>query len=78
MLLLVVGIIVIVAAAYEFVPIAIGCGIKGNISIRTGEHIYHLPGQKYYFSTRIDPFRGERWFCSEPETRAAGWQKSRI
>lgn len=24
------------------------CYIKGNISLRTGERIYHLPGQQYY------------------------------
>jgi hypothetical protein len=53
------------------------CDIKGNISIETGERIYHVPGQKYYAATRISPQYGERWFCSEAEARAAGWRKAR-
>ncbi|RVA55515.1 hypothetical protein EN933_08145 [Mesorhizobium sp. M7A.F.Ca.US.001.01.1.1] len=56
---------------------SIGCNIKGNVSIDTGEHIYHVPGQKYYSQTIIRPEYGERWFCSEAEARAAGWRKSR-
>lgn len=54
------------------------CNIKGNISIDTGERIYHAPGQKYYQQTRISPQHGERWFCSEAEAREAGWRKSRV
>ena len=52
------------------------CTIKGNIS-RKGERIYHVPGQKYYAQTRISAGKGERWFCSEQEARAAGWRRSR-
>lgn len=51
------------------------CSIKGNIS-RKGERIYHVPGQKYYAQTRISVGKGERWFCSEQEARAAGWRRS--
>jgi hypothetical protein len=51
------------------------CNIKGNISA-TGERIYHLPYQRYYAVTRISLLRGERWFCSEAEARAAGWRRS--
>jgi hypothetical protein len=65
-------------AALEFVPIIIGCGIKGNINGTTGERIYHMPGQKYYFQSRINWLAGERWFCSELDARAAGWRKARI
>jgi len=54
------------------------CNIKGNISYLTGERIYHMPGQKYYWRTIISPWRGERWFCSEAEARAAGWRRSKI
>lgn len=54
-----------------------GCNIKGNISITTGERIYHVPGQRYYSATRISPKYGERWFCSEAEARQAGWRKAR-
>lgn len=53
------------------------CNIKGNISYRTGEKIYHVPGQQYYNSTEIDASAGERWFCSEAEAQAAGWRKSK-
>ena len=52
------------------------CRIKGNIS-RGGERIYHLPGGQYYDRARIDPAKGERWFCTEAEARAAGWRRSR-
>lgn len=54
---------------------AAGCAIKGNVS-KSGK-IYHLPGQSDYEATRIDPRRGERWFCSEEEARAAGWRAAR-
>ncbi len=52
------------------------CLIKGNIS-RSGERIYHVPGGRWYDATRIDPLRGERWFCSEAEARAAGWRRAK-
>jgi endonuclease YncB( thermonuclease family) len=51
------------------------CTIKGNIS-RNGR-IYHLPGQQYYDQTKIDLAKGERWFCSEDEARAAGWRRAK-
>ncbi|WP_086469658.1 hypothetical protein [Devosia lucknowensis] len=53
------------------------CDIKGNISVNTGERIYHVPGQEFYAETTIRPEYGERWFCSEAEARAAGWRKAR-
>ncbi|MCO5062831.1 MAG: hypothetical protein M9924_00290 [Rhizobiaceae bacterium] len=54
------------------------CNIKGNVSINTGERIYHVPGQKYYEATIIRPEYGERYFCSEQEARRAGWRRSKI
>lgn len=54
-----------------------GCSIKGNISIATGERIYHVPRQEHYWETKISPQYGERWFCSEAEALAAGWRKAR-
>ena len=51
------------------------CRIKGNIS-RSGR-IYHVPGSTYYSRTKISPGRGERWFCSVREARAAGWRAPR-
>ena len=53
------------------------CDIKGNISMNTGEHIYHVPGGRYYAATSISLMKGERWFCSEAQARDAGWRKSR-
>ena len=52
------------------------CRIKGNVS-RSGERIYHVPGAQHYERTRISPGKGERWFCSEREARAAGWRKAK-
>jgi len=48
------------------------CRIKGNIS--SNGKIYHRPGSPAYEKTRIDESKGERWFCSEEEARAAGWR----
>lgn len=52
------------------------CPIKGNVS-RDGKRIFHLPGQAFYDKTRIDVSKGERWFCSAAEARAAGWRAAR-
>ncbi len=60
------------------VPAIVNCNIKGNVSYNTSERIYHVPGQEYYNETKISPHRGERWFCSEQDARAAGWRKSKI
>lgn len=51
------------------------CLIKGNIS--QNGRIYHVPGSPSYDSTKIDESKGERWFCSEAEARAAGWRPPR-
>ncbi len=61
-----------------FAGVGVGCDIKGNVSISSGERIYHVPGQRYYLDTKIDARYGERWFCSEADARAAGWRKSRV
>ena len=53
-----------------------GCRIKGNVSYNRGMRIYHMPGDRDYARTRIDPSRGERWFCSEAEARASGWRRA--
>ncbi len=51
------------------------CAIKGNIN-RKGERIYQVPGGEWYDRTKIDPAKGERWFCTEAEAEAAGWRKA--
>jgi len=52
------------------------CNIKGNISIDTGNKVYHLPGMEDYESTLIDLEKGEKWFCKESEAIANGWRKA--
>lgn len=49
------------------------CTIKGNIT-RKGQRIYLMRGQRGYARTRVDRARGERWFCSEAEAKAADWR----
>jgi endonuclease YncB( thermonuclease family) len=49
-----------------------GCAIKGNVT--TNGQIYHLPWSPWYHKVKIDPGRGERWFCSEAEAKSAGWR----
>ena len=51
------------------------CHIKGNIS--ESGRIYHVPGSEWYDRTQINTSRGERWFCSEVEAKAAGWRAPR-
>jgi hypothetical protein len=55
-----------------------GCDIKGNISQKTGERIYHLPGQRWYGKTVISPEDGEAWFCTEEEAEANGWRRAKV
>jgi hypothetical protein len=53
-----------------------GCVIKGNIST-SGEKIYHLPSDKYYTETVINPPYGERWFCTTEDAEAMGWRRAK-
>lgn len=53
-----------------------GCTIKGNISTK-GVRIFHVAGQRDYKRTSIRTDKGERWFCSASEARAAGWRAAR-
>ena len=48
------------------------CIIKGNIS--SSGKIYHTPSSPWYKRTKINTGKGERWFCSEEEAKAAGWR----
>jgi len=52
------------------------CNIKGNINSK-GDRIYHSPGSGSYGATKINESKGERWFCSEAEAKAAGWRAPR-
>ena len=52
------------------------CNIKGNINSK-GDRIYHAPGSRSYGATKINESKGDRWFCSEEEAKAAGWRAPR-
>lgn len=54
-------------------PLPAECIIKGNIS-RSGR-IYHMPDSRDYRKVVINREKGERYFCSEEEAWACGWQK---
>ncbi|WP_444461468.1 sunset domain-containing protein [Rhodobacter capsulatus] len=48
--------------------------VGSRATSRKRGQIFHLPGSRDYDRTRIDETRGERWFCTEAEARAAGWR----
>lgn len=49
-----------------------GCAIKGNIT--ANGKIYHVPWGDWYSRVKVEPNKGERWFCSEGEAVQAGWR----
>lgn len=51
-----------------------GCPIKGVV--RASSKIYALPWSDAYANAKVRPERGERWFCSEDEAKAAGFSSS--
>ena len=63
-------------AAAESSARCAGCSIKGNINSE-GERIYHVPDSPSYDNTEVDETKGERWFRTEGEARAAGWRPPR-
>ena len=67
----------LVFLAYAKFNLGSDCNIKGNVSGKSGERIYHVPGGKYYDSAMINPLNGERWFCTETEAMAEGWRRSK-
>ena len=56
-------------------PFSKECVIKGNINKRY-EKDYFFPGCPNYKRVKVDIRKGERWFCTEEEAQADGWQKS--
>jgi endonuclease YncB( thermonuclease family) len=51
-----------------------GCPIKGFV--RAGGRVYSMPWSEGYTGRNIKTVKGERWFCSEDEARAAGFRLS--
>ncbi len=52
------------------------CTIKGNISEKGYGKLYFVEGCPNYTRIKIDPRKGEQWFCSESEAEEAGFTKS--
>ncbi len=50
--------------------------IKCNVSMATGEWIYHLPFDQQYDSTVIDPRRGERYVKTVAEAECLGFRRA--
>lgn len=50
-----------------------GCTIKGNVRKVGNRRVYHMPDSRNYEKMRMNPKRGDRWFCSEQEARDAGF-----
>jgi endonuclease YncB( thermonuclease family) len=50
-----------------------GCPIKGQVA--GGARVYVLPWSPDYGRVRVSKSRGGRWFCSEQEAIAAGWER---
>ena len=53
-----------------------GCKIKGNVSAQ-GQRIYHVPGGRYYESVKIEPSKGEKFYCSESDAINDGFRRSK-
>jgi endonuclease YncB( thermonuclease family) len=50
------------------------CRIKGTVTA-DGKRLYFGPLDHGFDSIKIDPERGERWFCSDDQARQAGWRR---
>lgn len=53
-----------------------GCQIKGNLD-RLDKRWYHLPGFRHYDQVVVNLKSGDRWFCSEKQAQAAGFEQAR-
>jgi endonuclease YncB( thermonuclease family) len=53
-----------------------GCAIKGNVT--ANGRIYHMPWSPWYAKVRVEPAKGERWFCSEAEAAKAGFRPATV
>ena len=51
------------------------CQIKGKIT-RGGKKVFYLPSSQQYPLVDIRETKGDRWFCTEQDARAAGWRPS--
>lgn len=52
------------------------CVIKGNYPGFTRKNgVYHFPSCDNYTITKLELFKGDRWFCTESEAKKAGFTK---
>jgi micrococcal nuclease len=56
---------------------SVTCTIKGNISTGEFGKTYFLEECNNYEQVKVDPNRGEKYFCSEEEARKDGFVKAR-
>lgn len=54
----------------------VGCQIKGNVD-RLDKRWYHLPNFRHYEATEVNLEHGDRWFCTEEDAQAAGFERAR-
>ncbi|MFC1622593.1 thermonuclease family protein [Patescibacteria group bacterium] len=52
------------------------CIIKGNLASRENKKIYSFPNCPNYEATKIDPRKGDKYFCTEQEAIQAGFEKA--
>ncbi len=51
------------------------CVIKGSIG-KSYEKSYFVPGCPNYKRVKVDPRKGEKWFCTTEEAKKDGWEIS--
>lgn len=40
-------------------------------------HIYHMPWSPWYAKVKVEPAKGEAWFCSEADASKAGFRPAK-
>jgi endonuclease YncB( thermonuclease family) len=64
-------------SAFGAEPPSPDCAIKANVN-RGGVCIFHQPSSRWYAKIKMDdPNKGNRWFCSVSEAKAAGCRETR-
>ncbi|MCR4334519.1 MAG: thermonuclease family protein [Patescibacteria group bacterium] len=61
----------------DIAPLNKNCTIKGNISTGSFGKTYFVESCNNYAQVKVDPTRGEQYFCSEKEAITAGFIKAR-
>ena len=54
-----------------------GAAGRGSAAAAGGAGDYRIKGNVRHNGSRIDTAKGERWFCTEAEARAAGWRRAK-